>query len=110
MLGTHLFFFGFRDVSRFRHLFVGKNLVEADRFGPPQSPELFKDIPQMFKYIFDLVGFGYILRVRDSNFLFLRFPKCATFHNSKFFLLEKTWEKPIVLNPRKIQIYSTKSQ
>ena len=27
-------FFGFRDLSRFHHLFVGKNLGEADRFGP----------------------------------------------------------------------------
>ena len=38
-------FFGFRDLSRFLHSFVGKNVGEADRFGPTQHSNLFNNIP-----------------------------------------------------------------
>ena len=42
--GPYLIFFGFRDLSRFHHLFVGKNLGEADRFGPTQNSRLFSNM------------------------------------------------------------------
>ena len=56
-------------------------------------------------------GVGMLTGTGDPLLDFLGFQGSSRFHHCKIrFYSEKTWEKPIGLDPRKIQKYSSKSQ
>ena len=100
-LGTpSLIFFGLWDRSRSFWTRAKFKIIQTDSI--------------VFKNMFDLMGFAYVLRARDSfyfldfqNFqdstIFPRFHHFQRFHHLKIPFLQKKWEKPIDLDPRKIK-------
>ena len=74
-------------------------------FWPTQKFNHIQNIPSFFKNVFDLIGFAYVLRVRNSQVSFFTFPNFPRFHNLSMFFKNTLW-KSIVLDPRKeSQIY-----
>ena len=77
-----------------------QHLGEADRLGPTQNSKVLKNHRSVFNLNFDLLGFAYVLRARDSQlFSTIRFLKIRTFHNFNFRFLFVNMDEPMVLDP-----------